>query len=363
MHGAVSGSFATRIPWIQGHLHLGPTPLGLALVAPAIGGLLTMPLAGRIVHRYGGRATLCVMLALLCAALALPALSPDLPVLFVTLFLLGAGMASTDVVMNANGVQVERLLHRSIMSGLHGLWSVGVLLGSALGALAARAGLDARVHLAAMAAVLIVVGALIGRSLLDVRAEPLDEAPSRFTLPSRDILTVGLVGLCAIFAEGSAAGWSGVYLKDVTGASAGIAAASYTALACTMAAMRLGGDLLVRRLGVVRTVRLAGCLAVAGGLLIVPAHNAPQAVAGFALLGLGIAVVIPLTYAAAGRRGANPNQSIAGVATITYGADLTAPAVIGAVAGLTSLPVSFALVTALLAAMVAGAGALAPPAP
>jgi MFS family permease len=360
VHGAVSGTFATRIPWIKDHLHLGPTSLGLALVAPALGAVLTMPLAGRIVHRYGGRATLRVMLTLLCVALALPALSPDLPVLFLTLLILGATMATTDVVMNANGVEVERRQGHSIMSGLHGLWSVGALLSSAVGAIAAHENVDARIHLAVMAAILVGVATLISRSLLDLHPDPLDEPPARFTLPARNILTIGLVGFCSIFAEGAAANWSGVYLKDVAHASAGVAASSYTAFACTMAALRLTGDMVVRRLGPVRTVRLAGCVAVTGGLLIVPAHSPLQAIAGFALLGAGIAVVIPLTFAAAGSRGGNTNQSIAGVATITYASDLIAPAIVGAVAGLTSLPVSFALITVLLAAMVTGAGALAP---
>jgi MFS family permease len=360
VHGAVAGSFATRIPWIKDHLQLSAGQLGLALVAPAIGSFLAMPLAGRLLHARGHRAGVRLLIVLWTAALVLPPLAPNLPLLVIALFCYGATSGVADVAMNAQGVEVEARMGRSIMSGLHGMWSAGGLLGSAVGVAAAALSVPAPLHLGAMAVVLTGLSLLACQGLLDVRPEPEEEAPPRFTLPPRSALAIGLVGFCAVFAEGASGDWSGVYLRTVAGASPGVAAASYTAFACTMAAARLAGDTLVRRFGATRTVRGSGALAVAGGALVVTAASAAQAIVGFALLGIGIAVVVPLCFAAAGHSGDNPSRAIAGVATVTYTSGLIAPATVGAIAQATSLRGSFGVVTLLALGLVAGAGILAP---
>ncbi|MFB7663264.1 MFS transporter [Kitasatospora sp. NPDC056138] len=358
VHGAVTGSFVTRIPWLQDHLHLSPGQLGLALVSPALGASFAMPLAGRIVHRFGARAAVRGLLTLWCLALALPALAPGLATLCLALLVYGGTSGMADVAMNAQGVEVEERLGRSIMSGLHGMWSAGGLVASGFGVLAARQQLDARLQLAVTAVVLALLAQPACAGLLDVRPAPEAEAPPRFALPPRSALVIGLVGFCAVFAEGASMDWSGVYLRDVTGSSAGTAAACYTAFAATMTAARLTGDLVIRRLGPVRAVRLGGAVATLGGLLVVAADTPGVAVPGFALIGVGIAVVVPLAFAAAGRSGPDPSRAIAGVATVTYTSGLVAPAIVGGIAQATSLTVSFTVVTLLAAALVAGAGAL-----
>ncbi|MFE4518752.1 MFS transporter [Kitasatospora sp. NPDC056783] len=358
VHGAVSGSFVTRIPWIQEHLHLSTGQLGLALVMPAVGSSLAMPLAGRFVHRYGGRAAVRGLISLWCLALALPALAPSLPTLCAALLVYGASAGMADVAMNAQGVEIEQRLGRSIMSGLHGMWSAGGLLASPFGILAAHLDLDARLQLAVTALIALALAQPACRGLPDIRAHEGAEEPPRFALPPRSSLVIGLVGFCAVFAEGASMDWSGIYLRDVTGASATVAAASYTAFSLTMAVSRLAGDAAIRRLGAVRTTRVGGAVATAGGLLVVVADSPALAIPGFALIGIGIAVIVPLAFAAAGRIGRNPSQAIAGVATVTYTSGLIAPAVIGALAQATSLTVSFALVTALAFALALSAGAL-----
>jgi MFS family permease len=363
VHGAVTGSFATRIPWIQEHLGLTTGRLGLALMFAALGASLAMPLAARIVHRLGMRTALRALLALWCASLALPALAPGAVWLGLAMFLYGASAGMADVVMNAEGVEVEQRLGRSVMSGLHGMWSAGALLGSLVGVVAAHVDLDARVHLSVMAAVLIALGIYVCGGVLDIRPAPEEAAPARFALPPRSALVIGAIGFCAVFAEGASMDWSAVYLRDITNASHGVAAASYTAFACTMAAARLIGDMVVRRFGPVRTVRAGGFLATAGGVLVVTAASQLAAIAGFALIGVGVAVVVPLCFAAAGHSGPVPSQAIAGVATVTYTSGLIAPAAIGSIAQATSLTVSFGLVTALAACLALGAGVLRPAAP
>ncbi|WP_326706861.1 MFS transporter [Streptomyces cyaneofuscatus] len=358
VHGAVTGSFATRVPWIQDHAGVSAGQLGLALAFPAIGASIAMPLAGRISHRFGARTALRGLLALWTLALILPALAPNLLTLCAVLFVYGSTAGMSDVAMNALGVEVENRLDKSIMSGLHGMWSVGALIGSAAGTVAAHIGTDARLHHTIAALVLTALGLLACRNVLDLRSEPDEEPPPRFTLPPKSALIIGAVGFCAVFAEGASLDWSAVYLRDILGSSDGVAAASTTAFALTMAVARLAGDRIVDRFGAVRTVRTGGALATLGGLLVVFSPSPAAAMGGFGLLGLGVAVVVPLAFAAAGRSGPNPSQAIAGVATITYTSSLIAPSAIGALAETTSLVVSFGVVTALAFGLVVGAGVL-----
>ncbi|MBQ0973305.1 MFS transporter [Streptomyces sp. RK31] len=358
VHGAVTGSFATRVPWIQDHAGVSAGQLGLALAFPALGASLAMPLAGGISHRFGARNALRGLLALWTLALILPSLAPNLLTLCLALFVYGATAGMSDVAMNALGVEVENRLDRSIMSGLHGMWSVGAVVGSAAGTLAAHLGSDARLHHALAAAVLTVVGFVACAWVLDLQPTEDEEPPPRFALPPRSALLIGAIGFCAVFAEGASLDWSAVYLRDQLETSAGLAAACTTGFTLTMAVARIGGDRVVDRFGAVRTVRASGMVALLGGLLIVFAGHPAVAMAGFALMGLGIAVVVPLCFAAAGRSGSNPSLAIAGVATITYTSGLIAPSAIGMLAQATSLVVSFVLVTLLTCGIAGFAGVL-----
>ncbi|MER5177729.1 MFS transporter [Streptomyces sp. NPDC002896] len=358
VHGAVTGSFATRVPWIQDHASVSAGQLGVALAFPAFGAAVAMPVAGWVSHRFGARTALRALLTLWTLALVLPSLAPNLLTLCVALFVYGATAGMADVAMNALGVEIENRLGKSIMSGLHGMWSAGALIGSAAGTLAAHLGSDARVHHLLAAAVLTAVGLIACQGVLDLRPAEDEEPPPRFTLPPKSALLIGAVGFCAVFAEGASLDWSAVYLRDVLDTSAGLAAASTTGFTLTMALARIAGDGVVNRFGAVRTVRVGGVLATLGGLLVVMASHPAVAMAGFGLLGLGIAVVVPLAFAAAGRSGPSPSQAIAGVATITYTSGLIAPSAIGSLAQATSLVVSFGLVTVLALGLVAFAGVL-----
>ncbi|MGV9549127.1 MFS transporter [Streptomyces ardesiacus] len=352
VHGSVTGSFATRVPWIQDHAGVSAGQLGLALAFPALGASLAMPLAGRVTHRFGARTALRALLALWTLALVLPSLAPNLLTLCLALFVYGATAGMSDVAMNALGVEIENRLDKSIMSGLHGMWSAGALIGSAGGTLAAHLGTDARTHHLLAAAVLTVTGLVACTWVLDLQPAEDEDPPPRFALPPRSAVLIGAVGFCAVFAEGASLDWSAVYLRDELATSAGLAAACTTGFTLTMALARLAGDRVVDRFGAVRTVRVSGVLATLGGLLVVVGGHPAVAMTGFALMGLGIAVVVPLCFAAAGRAGSNPSLAIAGVATITYTSGLVAPSAIGGVAQATSLVVSFGLVTVLACCLV-----------
>ncbi|MFG2000281.1 MFS transporter [Spirillospora sp. NPDC048911] len=367
VHGAVAGSFATRIPWIQDQLSLSPALLGGALLCPSIGAIVGMPMAGRLAHRLGERPAIQVLLAMWCAQLVLPALAPAPVWLFGAMVLFGVAAGMSDVVMNAHAVRLERHLGRSIMTGLHGMWCVGSLAGGGAGMVAAHLHIDARAHFAAVAVVLLGVGLVNGRSLFAGQAAAAEPAPRRFVLPSKAIAAIGVVGFCGTFAEGATADWAAVYLTRVTDAGPGVAAAGYTIFMLAMASARLVADRFVRRFGPVAVVRCGGTVAAAGGVLVVIARTPAAGIAGFALLGLGVAAIVPLVFTAAGNAARTPAEGVAGVATITYLSVLTAPAVTGWAADAASYPVAFALITGVIVVMTLLAGVLTvrgePPAP
>jgi MFS family permease len=244
------------------------------------------------------------------------------------------------------------------MSSFHGFWSVGVLAGSAGSALAARLGLDTRIQFALVAVAVGALGTAVARLLLDDAASADTAAPPAFALPTRPVLLIGLVGLCAVFGEQAGTDWSALFIRRELGGSASIAALAVSAFALAMAAARLAGDHAIRRLGPVLTVRLAGACATGGTVAVVLAPDLAIGLAGFALLGIGVAVVVPLTFAAAGRVGPHPARSIAGVAGVAYGSGLVAPGVIGGVASASSLTTSFCVVAGLVAITALAAGVL-----
>ncbi|HEY7177219.1 MAG TPA: MFS transporter [Micromonosporaceae bacterium] len=367
VHGAAAGTFAARIPSIAEHLHLSAGELGLALFMPSAGALLIMPFTGRAIHALGPRRALRLLFALFCAALALPAVMPSLALLCVALFICGATAGTSDVAMNAQGSALESRMGTSIMSSLHGMWSVGGFVAAAIATVATRFDVGAPVHLAVMAAILLVAGQLVVRVLPADgagRAEAPVERP-RFGLPSGIVLVIGLVGFCAVFGELAGSDWSAVYMRDVMHSGHATAAATYGVFAALMAVGRLTGDRVVRRFGAATTVRVSALVGTAGMVLVILALATPVTIVGFALLGIGIATVVPLVFAAAGRIGtegghASAGNAIAGVATIAYGAGLAAPGAIGGLAGATSLTWSFVLVGAMVGSVVLIGGALSP---
>jgi predicted MFS family arabinose efflux permease len=363
VHGAVTGTFAARLPWLADHVGVSAGGLGVALLMPGLGALAAMPLSGRLTHRYDLRSLTRVLILLWCAALILPALPTSLPVLCAALAVYGAVAGVADVAMNAQAVVIEQGYGRSVMSAFHGCWSVGGLAGSAAAVLAARHQMDARVHFAATAVVLGLVAAIASTRLLPHRPEPEVDAPPAFALPTRAVLPIGLIGLCAVFAEGASLDWSAVYVRDVLGNSAGTAAATVAVFSISMAVARFAGDRVVRRMGPVVTVQLVAVCAAVGALAVVLGRHVVPVMAGFGLLGAGIAVVVPLVFAAAGRLDEHPGRNLAGVAGIAYGSGLIAPGVIGGIAHVSSLTTSFMVVTALVALMGVCAPVLRPEPP
>lgn len=360
VHGAVTGSFAARVPWIAAHVGVDVGHLGVALLMPGIGAMVAMPFSGRLAHRYAFRPLVAATIAALSATLVLPSLPTSLALLCVVLLLLGATAGIADMAMNAQGVLVEKEIGRSVMSSFHGFWSAGVLAGSAGSALASHVGIDTRVQFLVVGLTLAAVGVAVARFLIDDADTAETEAPPAFALPTGPVLLLGLVGLCAVFAEQAGTDWSALFIERELGGSASTAALAVSVFAATMAAFRLIGDRVIRRFGPVVTVRASGVCAVVGALAVVLAPDLALGLAGFALLGIGVAVVVPLVFAAAGRVGPHPARSVAGVAGVAYGSGLVAPGVIGGIASASSLTTAFCVVAGLVAVMASSAGVLRP---
>lgn len=325
---------------------------------PAVGALLAMPFSGRLAYRYTLRPFVAVSIVAWCGALVLPALPTSLGLLCVVLLVCGAAAGIGDMAMNAEGVLVEKLYGRSVMSSFHGFWSLGVLAGAAVSALSSHAGVDARLQFSVEALALAGIGVAASRLLLNDPTSREGLAPPRFALPTRPVLLIGLVGLCAVFGEQAGTDWSALYIRNELGGSASVAALAVSAFAFTMAVARLVGDRVIRRVGPVTSVRLSGACAAAGAIGVVLAPDLAAGLAGFALLGVGVALVIPIVFATAGRVGPHPGRSIAGVAGVAYASGLAAPGVIGGIAAASSLTASFCLVAGLVAIMALGAGVL-----
>jgi MFS family permease len=175
------------------------------------------------------------------------------------------------------------------------------------------------------------------------------------------ILLLGTVGLCGLLVEGATADWSAVYLHDNLGTSAGFAAAGFAAFALAMTVGRLLGDGLAARFGPVRLVRASGLIAaagLAGGLL---SNNPVGGVAGFAVLGAGLACIIPQVFLAGGTADpARPGHGLARVVGMSYLGMVSGPVLIGGAATLIGLPLALGIPVILALCVAALAGVLTP---
>ena len=367
IHATVSGTWAPRLPAIKESLGLSDGELGTALVGLAIGLVVGTRLAGAPVDRFGSRPVMRVGFPLLAATLVLPGLADSLVTLLLSLFVLGLASGALDVAMNAQGIEVERHLGRPILSGLHGLWSVGLGIGAGLAALAAAIGVDPLEHFAVVAAVLVAASfAFLGGLLPAATPEPGESeeqhVPVRWTLV---LVLLGVIAFCSFVGEGAAADWSAVYMTQELGTSQALGALAFAAFAVTMATARFVVDPLRSRLGNVVLVRGGSLIAAAGlgGALLV--HEPAAGIAGFALLGLGLAPVVPIAFSAAGELDPRATGRLVGrVATTGYVGSVAGPIMIGWLAEATSLRLSLGLVVLLaLVIAVSARSGLASPSP
>jgi predicted MFS family arabinose efflux permease len=369
VNGFLLAAWVARLPATRDRLGASVAELGLALLAPGFGSLLSMPFSGRLCRRFGSRTVVAVTTVAASAALALLAVVPTLAVLAVALFAWGSFYGSWDVAMNVHGSAVEQRAGREWMPRYHACWSVGGIAGAGLGALAAHAGVGLAPHFAAVAVLCVVLVGVGLRSFIGDRTpaqDALQPHPPVFGAPAREgnpaggeaaavvhnpqphpqpqprsrrtrvltgrLLLVGVVTLCATTLEGAAADWLALFLTDEREATASMAAAGYAVFAVAMAGGRFSGTVVAERLGRDGAVRVGGLVSLAGVLLTVTGPGLASAYLGAVLWALGVCLVFPAAVSAGGEEPERPQDAIAAVTTIGYGGFLVGPPLIGLLA-------------------------------
>lgn len=354
VNGATYNSLVPRFPALRDGLGLSNAELGVAIAAFPGAALVVGVLAGPLIARFGsGRVAASVSLL---GALLLPlvAVAPGWWALAAALFVLGVTDAWTDAAMNAQGLVVQGRYGRSIINGLHATWSVAAVGAGLLGAAAAGLGVPIGWHLTAVAVVLVVTSAVAWVFTVpdpEDHAEVAGGGGVRSVLHSRPavlgLLAIAGLMVCSGAVEDSSASWGAVYLRDDLGAGAFVAGLPFVAFQIFMTAGRIGGDRVVDRYGAVRVARLGALVAaVALGVALLVAHPV-AAVVGWAVAGLGVAVLFPLAFAAAGAvPGVRPGDGIAVVGFLARLGFLVMPPVIGAIADASTVGTGLLLVPA-----------------
>ncbi|GAA2151703.1 MFS transporter [Kitasatospora kazusensis] len=363
--GFLFAAWVVRIPDIRAQVTASHSALGLALLCISAGAVATMAVAGRLCVRYGSRPVTVGALTLLSLAVPLPAHTHSVPALGGVLLLFGAGYGAANVAMNSAAVELVVELRRPVMPSFHAGYSLGGLLGAAVGGLLASR-IDAGWALALSGALGLLVTAVAGTVLLRGAAAPAPTpTPARHEPPAAGVrgagmrgagwlvVLLGLTALCDAYGEGALADWATLHLTDDVHASAGLAATGYAAFAFAMTAGRLAGTWLSIRAGQTRVMLVGGLTAGAGMLTGAFAPTVPVALAGLGLVGLGLANIFPLAIARAGAVGGP--QGVATASTLGYAGMLIGPPVIGFLADAASLPVALSTVagTSALAGLLA----------
>ena len=355
-NGLCIGAWAVAIPEIKAIFGLSDARLSMVLLAAGVGALAAMPVAGVLPPRIGGTGRALRISGPLTALLlaALPQthlLSPGIGFLAACAFLFGFVNILMDVPMNAHASVVETRWGSAIMSSFHAAWSAGGLIGSAFGGLLIARGAGAALQLGIEAgiafAIAVAAGFMIGVG--DTRA-----AARIFALPERKLMALSLIAFLAVFAEGSVTDWSALFMSSEVGAASGAAGAAFSAYALMMVVGRLLGDSVVRAIGRTRVILYGAILLFAGVALATGPLSEPTALAGFALIGLGVANMVPAAFSASAAAASSPSLGIAMSATMAYTSFLIGPPIFGAIATVSSLRLAFAIL--LLAA--AGIAAL-----
>ncbi|MEZ5862784.1 MAG: MFS transporter [Geminicoccaceae bacterium] len=332
-NGFVLANWFSRIPATREALGLGDGALGLALMGMPLGSALILPFSGRLVGRLGA-GTLAALTGLAtAAAAALPAIAVDFWSLALAMFLLGFANGAMDVAMNAKGAAIERAAGFNIMSALHGMYGVGVLLGSTAGSLFAGLGAPVAVHLPLTSALAITTLLAIRPALADAPVQESGPGERMFAFPHGPLWPLACIALASFLAEGAAADWSAVYVRTVLDAPPGIAALALAGFSLGLTLTRFVADQLGERFGELTLLR--GGAAVAGIGMTVGLLQSSTAIAilGFVALGAGLAAAVPIAFRrASNTAGIPPGTGVAAVATIGYTGFLAGPPLIGLLA-------------------------------
>ncbi len=347
--GFGSSAWAALVPFAKARADISDGALGLLLLCLGIGSVITMPISGACAAKFGCRRTMIAAGLVIATTLPLLATLAAVPALVATLMLFGAGLGAVEVAMNIQAIIVERASGRSMMSGFHGLFSLGGIAGAGGMAALLTSGASPLTATLCVSAGILAALAISATHLLPYGAK--NEGPA-FAIPRGSVLLLGALCFVLFLAEGAVLDWSAVFLSSIRHMATSYAGLGYAAFAATMTIGRLFGDRIVDRLGQNRVVLIGGLCAAFGfvGATIIPSWQ--LALLGYALIGVGCANIVPVLFSAVGRQSVMPeNAAVPAITTLGYAGILSGPAGIGFIAHVTSLPTAFLILAAMLVAV------------
>jgi predicted MFS family arabinose efflux permease len=344
--GMFGGAWGVHIPSVKTQYELGEMALSLVLVSGALGAVVSLFFAGRVIGRLGARnaaAGAALVMGLLLAAVLH---WPSVFLLLLSNLLFGACMSLFDVAINTEGSALEALGQRAIMGNLHGNFSLGGMLGAALTGALIRMDISAPWQLAWIGVGFVLWVNLGSRWMLAVHPENnASEPTAHFVWPKGVLLIIGLLAFAGMTAEGAMYDWCVLYLKQEVHMTQDHAALGYAAFSGAMAVMRFAGDTLRMRFAE-RSILRVGGLTTASAMAVVLVSGVPWiAIVGYAFVGAGLAQVVPILYNAATRvPGSSRAAAIASVSSIGYAGFMVGPPLIGGIAQAASLTAALTFV-------------------
>ena len=343
INGMVFGTWASRIPAIVDFHDLSPGSLGLLIFLAGLSAVIAFSIFGRAADRYGAALiTKRATLLLIPLTLIFIAYANSIWMLVFAVIFFGAIHGGDDVAMNAWAAEVEREYTRPVMSSFHAMWSLGAGIGAGLGSLLAFYEVGFKNHFSIISIIIFVL-ALSAAFVPFESQKNKKEANSPFiSIPKGSLLPVATITFFASLSEGAVADWSAIFLKSVASLNDGNAALGFTVFSVCMFSMRLLGDRISFILGPATAARYSGLVALTGSIILLVSDSFLLLLLGFGLIGLGIAVIIPLAFSRAGNdETISQGTAIASIATLGYGGMLLGPLFLGLIAEITSIKTSF----------------------
>jgi len=344
LQGLCFATWASRIPSIQQQLNLSDALLGMVLFALPAGSMIALPLSGWLVTRFGSKRIASIALLLYTLSLVLLGFAGSTIFLIGDLLLFGMAGNISNIAINTQAVGVEVRYGRSIMASFHGFWSFAGFTAAGIGAVMIGHGILPLQHFTIIMVVIVSGIGLCFRYLLPNETSA-GQTPRLFAKPDKTLWKLGIIAFCCMICEGAMFDWSGIYFRKVVMADKNWIGAGYTAFMCTMATGRFLADKLVSRLGFNKTIQISGLLIATGLSVAIIFPYVPTAITGFFIVGFGVSSVVPLVYSQAGRSTTiSPGMALAAVSSIGFFGFLIGPPMIGLVAGLFSLRISFLII-------------------